>query len=110
MKLPTYSGTGHTSKYLQERNLQEAAKDNKKISLFFQLKPLIPNHHYVQPIHGSLTLSPSPSISIVVPNAPIMICNTVLSNNEPELSKPADLLILSDNSDDKSNKPANWGP
>ena len=108
--MPTYSGTGRTSRYLQERNLREAAKNNKKITSFFQLKPSIPNHHHVQPIHGSPTPTPSPSISVVVPNAPITICDTVLSNNEPEPSKPADLPILPDDSDDESNKSANRCP
>ena len=45
-----------------------------------------------------------------MPNAHITICDTVLSNNEPEPSKPADSLILPDDSDDKSNKSANRGP
>ena len=110
--MPTYSGTGCTSRYLRERNLREAAKDNKKITSFFQLKPSILSHHHVQPIHGSPTPSLNPSISIVMPNPPITICDTVLpvSNNEPEPSKPTDLPILPDDSNDESNKSANRGP
>jgi hypothetical protein len=96
--------------------LREAAKDNKKITSFFQLKakPLIPNHHHVQAIHGSLTLtpspsvSPSPSISILVPNAPI--CDTIMSNNESKPSKPTNLLTLLDDSNDEFNESANQDP
>ena len=78
--MPSYTGTGLTCTYLREHSLREAAKNNQKITSFFQ-----PRARHQDPIPSTSSADPEPSLS-PIPNVPVLDETSVLSPDKSSCS------------------------
>jgi hypothetical protein len=80
---PTYTGTGRTSAYLQERSLCEAARNNHKITSFF-----LPQHKRQGQAISQAT-SPTAASDPELPSSPIDFDSDIISTHENSVTMTA---------------------